>query len=228
MCDKIVNIVGAVASTERGDFMLKAEVVAKWFIFKNPELSSGYIDENTKLNKLLYFSNLMYSCVNDDNMIEDEFIAFPNGPVVFSIYRDYRYNNLSMLPHEEPLISDPEYIKILEIVNFVYGNMSTNELVEESHSHSLWQNVKKLIPNNPKIVFSELDENLISYYKALYDTYADVDFSKIVKEKINDNIYYYDIDSFKMTDEIVEKLSSFEKYNEPKFLDIVDGELVIS
>lgn len=43
--------------------MLTAHKVAKWFIFHNPELASGFIDENIKVNKLLYFSNLMYICV---------------------------------------------------------------------------------------------------------------------------------------------------------------------
>ena len=84
--------------------MLKAHDVAKWFIYKNPELASGYIDENTKVNKLLYFSNLMYRCVEDDRLISDDFIAFPNGPVVYSVYRDYRYNGLNSLPSNSPMI----------------------------------------------------------------------------------------------------------------------------
>ena len=37
---------------------MNASQVTKWFIKKNPELSSGYIDGNTKINKLLYFANL--------------------------------------------------------------------------------------------------------------------------------------------------------------------------
>ena len=36
--------------------MLNSNDLTKWFIYHNPELSSGYIDENTKVNKLLYFS----------------------------------------------------------------------------------------------------------------------------------------------------------------------------
>ena len=53
--------------------MLTAHEAAKWFIFNNPDLASGYIDENTKVNKLLYFSNLMYKCVEGDRLISDEF-----------------------------------------------------------------------------------------------------------------------------------------------------------
>jgi len=207
--------------------MLLAHDVAKWFIFNNPELASGYIDENTKVNKLLYFSNLMYRCIEHCKLISDDFVAFPNGPVVYSVYRDYRYNSLSALPSESPVI-DGVPKKVLEIINFVYGNYSTEELVEESHTHSQWNSVKHLIPNNPKIDFDNVDEELISYYKALFLTYSELDFSKIKKEKIRGNVYYYYQDSFEMTDEIIEKLSMFERFGEPKFIEMIDGELVMS
>lgn len=207
--------------------MLTAHEVAKWFIFKNPELASGYIDENTKVNKLLYFSNLMYKCVEKDSLISDEFVAFPNGPVVYSVYRDYRYHGLSALPSQSPVIEGVQK-KILEIINFVYGNYSTKELVDESHTHSQWKSVKHLIPNNPTIDFDEVDPDLISYYQALFSTYSEVDFSRIAKEKICGNVYYYYKDTFEMTDEIIDKLSSFERFEEPKFLEMIDGELVVS
>lgn len=207
--------------------MLRAHEVAKWFIFNNPELASGFIDENTKVNKLLYFSNLMYRCVENKRLISDEFVAFPNGPVVYSIYRDYRYHGLSSLPSECPVIEGVSK-KILEIVNFVYGNYSTKELIDESHTHPQWKNVERLIPNNPIIDFDNVDQDLISYYKALFATYSEMDFSKVEKEKICENVYYYNKDSFEMTDEIINKLSSFERFEEPKFIELIGGELVIS
>lgn len=207
--------------------MLTAHEVAKWFIFNNPELASGFIDENTKVNKLLYFSNLMYRCVENKKLISDDFVAFPNGPVVYSVYRDYRYNSLSTLPMESPVIEGVQK-KILEIINFVYGNYSTKELVEESHTHSQWRDVEHLIPNNPKINFDKVDEELAAYYRALFSTYSELDFSKIGKEKICGNVYYFYKESFNMTDEVIEKLSAFELFDEPKFIEMVDGELVMS
>lgn len=207
--------------------MLTAHEVAKWFIYNNPELASGFIDENTKVNKLLYFSNLMYRCVEKDRLISDDFVAFPNGPVVFSVYRDYRYHGLSALPSQSPVIEGVQR-KILEIINFVYGNYTTQELVDESHTHAQWRSVKHLIPYNPTINFENIDKDLISYYKSLFSTYSELDFSKISKEKICGNVYYYYKDSFEMTDEIIDKLSTFDRFDEPKFLEIVDGELVIS
>lgn len=207
--------------------MLTAREVAKWFIFNNPELASGYIDENTKVNKLLYFSNLMYRCVENKTLISDDFVAFPNGPVVFSVYRDYRYNGLCALPTESPIVEGTQK-KILEIINFVYGNYSTKELIDESHTHSQWKDVQHLIPNNPRINFDNVENDLVMYYQSLFSTYSELDFSKLAKEKICGNVYYYYKDFFDMTDEIIDKLAAFEKFDEPKFVEMINGELVMS
>lgn len=207
--------------------MLTAKTVAKWFLFQNPELALGHIDENTKLNKLLYFSNLMYKCVENEILIEDEFVAFPNGPVVQSIYKDYRYNGLDKLPLEEPKI-ECKQLKILEIVDFVYGNSPVNDLIRESHEQSLFKNVEHLIPHNPRINFDNIDDELVTFYKSLFATYSNFDFKILGKIKINDNIFYYKKENFLMTDEVVDILSKLGKLNEPKFLEYVSGELIIS
>lgn len=206
---------------------MRGSEAAKWFIFHNPELASGYIDANTKVNKLLYFSNLLYYCIHSQNLIEDDFVAFPNGPVIYAIYRDYRYNGLDKLPKELPPV-EKEQEKILNIINFVYGDAPVDELIEETHSHSLWKRVKDRIPNNPKIEFDNIDDELIQYNRNLYAAYSDVDFTKLKKEKINGNVYYYHVENMVLTDDIVETLSSFGKYDEPKFLEMIDGELVVS
>lgn len=207
--------------------MLHAKNVVEWFIYNNPELSSGYIDENTKLNKLVYFSNLMYHCVTGQNLVDDQFIAFPNGPVVSSIYRDYRYNGLNRIP-EHVIDIDGEQLRILNIVNCIYASLSTEQLVQESHTHSLWKNVEDQIPNNPVISFDHINPELIEYYRQVYAGYASIDFSNIVKEKINDNVFYYFKNSFDMTEEVVSKLSTFKRNSEPMFLQMIDGELVVS
>lgn len=207
--------------------MMSGSEAAQWFIFHNPELASGYIDENTKINKLVYLSNLMHRCVHDENLISDDFVAFPNGPVVYEIYRDYRYNGLNKLPKAvAPLGEEQE--TTLNIINFVYGDALTSDLVRESHSHSLWKRVEHMIPNNPKIDFDDIDNELAEYNKNLYDTYSGMDFSRLKKEKINGNIYYYLKDEMELSEDIIERLSLFGQYGEPKFLEVIDGELVVS
>lgn len=207
--------------------MVSGRDVAKWFIFHNPELASGYIDENTKVNKLVYFSNLMHYCVHGGNMICDDFVAFPNGPVVFSVYRDYQYNGLNVMP-DRIIMLDSEYEKILDIINLVYGGIVASDLVAESHRHSLWKNVSDLIPSNPIIDFSQIDPELEEYYKNMYHMYCDMDFSKLKRERIGGCAYYYMDGEMEITDEVIGILSSMNHNGEPKFLEMIDGELVVS
>ena len=212
-----------------GNKLLNGHEVAKWFIFNNHQLANGYIDGNIKLNKLLYFANLMFYCINRELLIEDDFVAFPKGPVIFSIYKDYRYNGLDEIPADDFVNGiNKEQEQILNIINFLYGNKDVNELVEISHSHNIWNEKKDLIPQNPIIEFDKISQEFIDYYNNLYNIYKDMDFSKIRMEKINGNIFYYDINNLEMNDKVVEQLLLYDKFDEPQFIEDVNGELVFS
>lgn len=209
--------------------VLKSHDLAKWFIYNNPSLSSGYFDENAKLNKLLYFSALMYYCVKNEQLIDEPFVAFPKGPVIQSVYRDYRYNGLDKMPSNDNIINADETQKqIVQIVNFIYSEKTASDLINETHEHNLWKDVSDYIPNNPIIDFSCIDESLSRYYVNLYDMYKNTDFSDLRKEKINGNVFYYSKKNLSMTDDVVSELSDMPKLDEAKFVEIIDGELVFS
>ena len=208
--------------------MVEAKTVSKWFIKKNPYLASGYIDENTKLNKLLYFANLYSFAVNGETMMPDSFIAFPNGPVIFDIYKDYRYNELSRFPEEDIKI-DEKYLKILNVINFVYGNMKKDDLVDLSHTHNVWNDVKERIPHNPRIVFENADKQLIEKCREIYKAYENVNFELLKKEVINGNVFYYYSDNIgTLTDSMIEELMTLPEDDEAHFIELIDGELIIS
>ena len=182
---------------------LNAHEVAKWFIYNNRQLANGYLDENVKLNKLLYFANLMFFCVKKEMLLKDEFVAFKLGPVVYSIYKDYRYNGLDKVPDSDEIkdIND-EQKQVLNIINFVYGSKESKELVDDSHSHNIWNDVKNLIPNNPPIVFENIDKSICDYFVDLYKIYKNFDFSSIKKEVINGTVFYYNIKNMNIDDYI--------------------------
>ena len=49
--------------------------------------------------------------------LNDEFVAFRLGPVIYSIYKDYRYNGLDKIPNNDEIkgISDePKYIENID------------------------------------------------------------------------------------------------------------------
>lgn len=207
---------------------MKAEELAKWFINRDRQLTSGYIDENTKLNKLLYFSNLYTYSILNEKILSDDFVAFPNGPVVNSIYVKYRYKGLN-LKYNEKVDIDSKYKKILEVVSFVYGNMNKDDLVNLTHDHNIWKEVKHLIPNNPKIIFEHTSPELMKKCREIFETYTDVDFSKIKKEVVGGNVYYYNTDNIKSLDEdTILKMMNIANANEPMFIEVHDGEIILS
>lgn len=203
---------------------MRIDTLAKWFLSKNPQLCGGYIDENTKLNKLLYFSYLMHYAVTGRNLTDDKFEKWDNGPVSREIYREYRYNNLSKFSDTKVDIEDKNVLKFLEIVNFVYSNRTARELSEETHEHSIWIDAEK----NKDIDFRKIAEKEKCLMKNFYTTYADIDFDSMAMEKISGNIYYYDKSNLDMSDEVVSLLEKMEPQSEPMFVENINGELVFS
>lgn len=203
---------------------MRIDTLAKWFLSKNPQLRGGYIDQNTKLNKLLYFSYLMHYAVTGRNLTDDKFEKWDNGPVSREIYEEYRYDNLSGFSETKVDIEDKDVLKFLEIVNFVYSNRTAGELSKETHEHSIWIDAEK----NEDIDFRKIAEKEKCLMKSLYATYADMDFDSIVMEKISGNIYYYDKYNLDMSDEVVSILEKMEPQSEPMFVENINGELVFS
>lgn len=203
---------------------MRIDTLAKWFLSKNPQLCGGYIDENTKLNKLLYFSYLMHYAVTGRNLTNDKFEKWDNGPVSREIYKEYRYNNLSKFSDTKVDIEDKDVLKFLEIVNFVYSNRTARELSEETHEHSVWIDAEK----NKDIDFRKIAKKEKCLMKNLYATYADIDFDSMAIEKISGNIYYYDKSNLDMSDEVVSMLEKMEPQSEPMFVENINGELVFS
>ena len=71
--------------------------IAEWFMKQDISGLDNTQDGNTKMQKLLFFSQLIYMCKNDENtMFDDEFSAFKNGMVLNDIRIKYRnsYNTL--------------------------------------------------------------------------------------------------------------------------------------
>lgn len=208
--------------------MIDTKTATQWFVYSNPTLNK-YIDSNTKVNKLLYFSNLMYFSLTQNSLFDESFVAFPNGPVLYSVYVDYRYNGLYQCPVNQPRIQDKLVLKIFEIVNFLYGGKSVEQLIDESHTHNIWDNVKSKIPGNPIVEFERCDDAILSYYKSLFNLYKSIDFNNIVREEIKGNTIFYDKTNITtLTESIIDEVAEYPSQNEPFFLEIIDDELIVS
>lgn len=203
---------------------MKATKAAEWFLGTIPSLQRGYLDENTKLNKLLFFSDLMYSSVNDGNLIDEGFEKWDGGPVIREIYRGYRYENLGSQSNYDTHISDPEILKIFRIIEFIFGDMSACELSDESHKSGIWKRATR----NEKIDFSTIDPGEKQWMCNLYSLYADFDFDNCGIEKVNGNKYFYDKKNMSITDDVLSQLEQIKEKQDPMFIEMIDGGLVFS
>ena len=141
--------------------MIDTMNLAKYFLSINPSLTVGNFDNNLKLNKLLYFSNLMYYSVFDNNLIDQDFERWDNGPVVREVYKAFRYNGLNSNTNCDPEEFSSDVKTIIQIVNFIYGNKTSIELSNETHTHNIWINA----PKNAHLEFQKMDLSVIKYMK---------------------------------------------------------------
>lgn len=198
---------------------MEAIKIAKWFLNLNPSLGSGCNDGNTKLNELLYYSNLMFYSVKGKNLIDEPFEESNNGPIIKEVCNDLNCTDNLCVD-----IEDKEILQMLYIVDFAYDDLSARKLPEENYKSDVWQGVEK----NKYIDFSNIDEKEKKLMLILYMTYADFDFQNLVTKKLGGNKFYYDKRDIQLTDELISYLEDLPSFSEPMFLEIVNGELVFS
>lgn len=203
---------------------MKVNEVAIWFLNKDKSLCNGYIDENTRLNKLLYFSSLLYFSKFGKELLDEKFERWDRGPVLKSLYKDYRYNRLGEQKFKTSKIENKEIERILNIINLIYADKTASELSEETHTHNIWLETSK----NSKMEFKNISESLRKQMLNYYKLYENFDFDNIKVEKINGNKFYYDKRNLKMTEKLLKELEMLEKMPYPQFIELIDGEVVFS
>lgn len=89
-----------------------------------------------RLQKLLYFSDIEYMKRYNSPMLNDEFYAWPSGPVIPSVYtRFIQYQSGEMRPAEG--VHTPLKQEEREILDLIFNNtinVDTSKLVKASHT----------------------------------------------------------------------------------------------
>ena len=116
------------------------KLVAEWFIQNDLDNPTNTGKGNMKLQKLLFFSQLIYMCQNNgETMYNEPFSAFDNGMVLEPIRQEYlkNYDNLKKAAIKE--IKLPEKVEVtLKITRDIFGDCSADELSELSHQFDSW------------------------------------------------------------------------------------------
>ena len=151
--------------------------VAKWFMKQNIEGIDNSKAGNMKLQKLLFFSQMMYMAKNDGKtMFDEEFNAFENGMVFQDVLWKYQndYSTLEKEAYSE--INIPTDIEeILIATKDIFGQCTPKELSDMTHELKAWKkyykksilSVGKYNSVKSKVPYKELEEDLYRMRKVL-------------------------------------------------------------
>jgi uncharacterized phage-associated protein len=152
-----------------------SKLVILWLDTKGDYIS------NKKLQKLLYYIEA-WALVHQKSVIKEDFEAWIHGPVIPSVYREYRefrYNPIQISytcgESSKKLFSDlidnlafsDKRKKLFESVMTNYGSLSAFELELLSHSEPPWLEARKGLAENDIGTNKISKESMQEYYHSL-------------------------------------------------------------
>lgn len=121
-----------------------ASQVAKWFLAHNritADEEGGEYISNLKLQKLLYYAQGCFLAVTDQPLFGDAIVAWQHGPVVESVYHQYKKNGAEGIFFDEDFnfsdFTDDENDLLTEVYN-VFGQYSAWKLRNMTHNEAPW------------------------------------------------------------------------------------------
>ncbi len=119
---------------------ITAKYIADYLLsYSDPDI--GDIISNMKLQKLIYYAQGFHLALYDTPLFEDPIVAWEHGPVVESVYHDYKKYGSNAIPIPENLddtILSTDQKDLLKEVYEVYGQFSAWKLRNMTHSELPW------------------------------------------------------------------------------------------
>ena len=124
--------------------MITALDVSEYFLKGLSEPDEGDIISNLKLQKLLYYAQGIHLAKYDEPLFEDEIVHWLHGPVVISVYKEYKIHSTQALPIPETVkniskFSDKHKDSIRLTYNH-FGRYSAWVLSQKTHQEDPWKN----------------------------------------------------------------------------------------
>ncbi|MDO8684912.1 MAG: DUF4065 domain-containing protein [Armatimonadota bacterium] len=141
--------------------MLKAKDVAEYFLAAVDD-NAGEGITNLKLQKLVYYAQGVYLAAYGELLFSEPIEAWAHGPVVPSLYHDYKKYGTRAIPRPTQLDLSrfsAEVQQVLDEVYNVFGQFSAWKLRNMTHEESPWKDTP------PNCVISE--ESLLKYFKKI-------------------------------------------------------------
>lgn len=111
---------------------------ANWFLENNLDTPRNTFKGNMKLQKLLFFAQLISLAKNNKLLFNEEFCAFENSMVMESVRLEYKNNLANLLKYKRKKINE-EDLEVLELTKDIYGGESADTLSNMSHQFEYWK-----------------------------------------------------------------------------------------
>lgn len=126
-----------------------ASEVAKWFLAYNRDVlaeEGGEYISNLKLQKLLYYAQGSFLAVTDSPLFDDPIVAWQHGPVVESVYHEYKKNGSNGIPFNDDFNFDTftnDENNLLKEVYETFGQYSAWKLRNMTHNETPWKSTRQ-------------------------------------------------------------------------------------
>lgn len=204
--------------------MCKAINVASWFI-NNDFSALNNKDSNLKLNKLLYFAQMISLIKRNKPLFEEDLYAFENGVVVEDIRKEYcnNYSEFIKIAKKCNYKIGKEEEEILNITKNIFMDASPSELSDLTHEHKCWQDYYKKSLEDAQGKYTHNKESakipidvIVRKYsddlflvKEMVDAFEESEVCSELKITVNGIDYYYDPREISITEDIYLKLQEF-------------------
>ncbi len=118
----------------------------KWFLENNLDTPRNTFKGNMKLQKLLFFAQLISLAKNNRLLFKEEFCAFENGMVMENVRLEYK-NNLKELLNYKRKDFSKEDLEVLELTKNIYGGETADTLSNMTHQFEYWKKYLSLSNN---------------------------------------------------------------------------------
>ncbi len=145
------------------DMAHKATTLAKWFI-NRVDRDSGDDITHLKLQKLLYYAQAWHLAHTDEPLFNEDIKAWTHGPVVPSVWTEYKSCGWNPLDPVEPPKLDKETVGFLENVFAAYGGFTAKKLEQMTHAELPWREARGDLPLEAKCVTPISRETMGRYY----------------------------------------------------------------
>jgi uncharacterized phage-associated protein len=199
---------------------MKALDIAKWFIRNGYDNPRNTWDGNMKLQKLLYFAQLIHLANYGDPLFDNPIFAYKNGSVVEEVRVTYRDNHELLIKQANEFEGDftEEQLNTLKITAEIFGKIEPTELSELNHLHQSWKEAYQKSDTGFGYRRKELSEISVESLKK-YDldkiseilaAHQSAGQSGQKYEIVNGVKFYYNPGEITLTDEIIEQLEAFQ------------------